>query len=90
TLIKVQTKLLKDNGSTGRMFGDKLSYADIVTYGFYMTTMVSFAKFRAEIVDIIKPKLTPELVKLISVVESDPLVKKHKSRGGSLAAVVSA
>ncbi|KAJ2728953.1 hypothetical protein H4S00_000724 [Coemansia sp. D1744] len=90
TLIKVQTKLLKDNGNTGRMFGDKLSYADIVTYGFYMTTLVSFAKFRAEIVDIIKPKLTPELVKLISVVESDPLVVKHKSRGGSLAAVVSA
>ncbi|KAJ2123829.1 hypothetical protein IW147_002258 [Coemansia sp. RSA 720] len=90
TLINIQTKLLKDNNNTGRLFGNKLSYADIVTYGFYMTMLVSFAGFKADIIDIIKPKLTPEIVKLISVVESDPLVVKHKSRGGSLAAIVSA
>ncbi|KAJ2502035.1 hypothetical protein GGH96_001435 [Coemansia sp. RSA 1972] len=90
TLIKNHTKLLKDNGNTGRLFGDKLSYADIVTYGFYMTILVSLARFKAGIVEIIKPKLTPEIVKLISVVESNSLVAKHKSRGGSLVAIVSA
>ncbi|KAJ2666455.1 hypothetical protein IW148_000943 [Coemansia sp. RSA 1199] len=90
TLIKVQTKLLKDNGNTGRMFGDKLSYADIIAYGFYMNLLVSLIKFKADIVDDVKPKLTPEIVKLISTVETDPLVEKHKSRGGSLVAVVSA
>ncbi|KAJ2470796.1 hypothetical protein IWW56_006459, partial [Coemansia sp. RSA 2131] len=90
TLIKVQTKLLKDNGNTGRLFGDKLSYADIIAYGFYMNLLVSLVKIKADIVDVIKPKLTPEIVKLISAVETDPLVEKHKSRGGSLVAVVSA
>ncbi|KAJ2502037.1 hypothetical protein GGH96_001437 [Coemansia sp. RSA 1972] len=90
TLIKVQTNLLKDNDNTGRLFGDKLSYADIIAYGFYMNMLVNFVKFKADIVDIIKPKLTPEIVKLISTVETDPLVAKHKSRGGSLVAVVSA
>ncbi|KAJ2834526.1 hypothetical protein J3B01_003948, partial [Coemansia erecta] len=90
TLVKVQTKLLKDNGNTGRMFGDNLSYADIIAYGLYMNMLVSLVKFKADIVDIIKPKLTPEVVKLISTVETDPLVVKHKSRGGSLVTVVSA
>ncbi|KAJ2502038.1 hypothetical protein GGH96_001438 [Coemansia sp. RSA 1972] len=84
TLIKVQTKLLKNNGNTGRMFGDKLSYADIITYGFYIKLVVGFVKFNADIADNVKSKLTPEIVKLISVVESDPLVAKYKSRGGSL------
>ncbi|KAJ2348386.1 hypothetical protein GGF43_004577, partial [Coemansia sp. RSA 2618] len=90
TLIKIQTKLLKDNGSTGRHFGDSLSYADIISYGFYMNLMVNVARFKADIADVIRPKLTSELVKLFTAVESDPLVKNHKSRGGSLAAVASA
>ncbi|KAJ1752829.1 hypothetical protein IW139_005105 [Coemansia sp. RSA 353] len=90
TLIKVQTKLLKDNGNTGRMFGDKLSYADIITYGLYIKLVVGFVRFNADIADNVKSKLTPEIVKLISAVESDPLVAKYKSRGGSLVAAVSA
>ncbi|KAJ2341839.1 hypothetical protein GGF43_006077, partial [Coemansia sp. RSA 2618] len=90
TLVKVQTKLLQDNGNTGRMFGNGLSYADIVSYGFFMSLLVGSVKYKADIVDVVKPKLTPEVLKLISAVESDPLVTKHKSRGGSLVAVVSA
>ncbi|KAJ2666454.1 hypothetical protein IW148_000942 [Coemansia sp. RSA 1199] len=90
TLINVQTKLLKDNGNTGRLFGDKLSYADIITYGLYINLLVGFVKFNADIADNVKSKLTPEIVKLISTVETDPLVEKHKSRGGSLVAAISA
>ncbi|KAJ2354187.1 hypothetical protein GGF43_003309, partial [Coemansia sp. RSA 2618] len=51
TLIKVQSKLLKDNGNTGRHFGDSLSYADIISYGFYMNLMVHLARFKADVAD---------------------------------------
>ncbi|KAJ1790304.1 hypothetical protein LPJ62_002000 [Coemansia sp. RSA 2167] len=89
TLIETQTTLLKDNGSTGRMFGNSLSYADIVAYGFYINILINAAQFKPDIANLIKPKLTPELVKLISTVEFDPLIEKHKSKDGSLVAVVS-
>ncbi|KAJ2341840.1 hypothetical protein GGF43_006078, partial [Coemansia sp. RSA 2618] len=84
TLIKVQSKLLHDNGSTGCMFGKSLSYADIVSYGFYMNVLANFVRYKADIVDIVKPKLSPELVRLFSAVETDPLVQKHTSNGVSL------
>ncbi|PIA18619.1 hypothetical protein COEREDRAFT_38719, partial [Coemansia reversa NRRL 1564] len=33
--IALLTKILQDNGSTGRLFGDSLSYADISIYTFF-------------------------------------------------------
>ncbi|KAJ1854862.1 hypothetical protein GGH12_001507 [Coemansia sp. RSA 1822] len=90
TLIETQTILLKNNGNTGRLFGNSLSYADIVSYGFYINMMINAAQFKPDIANLIKPKLTPELVKLISTAEFDPLTVKHKSKDGSLTAAISA
>ncbi|KAJ1825504.1 hypothetical protein LPJ70_008002 [Coemansia sp. RSA 2708] len=90
TLVKVQTKLIKDNGNTGRLFGNSLSYADIVSYGFYKNVMIGIVKFDASIPALAKPKLTPEVAKLIATVEADPLVEKHTAKADSLVAAISA
>ncbi|KAJ1830783.1 hypothetical protein LPJ63_004725 [Coemansia sp. RSA 2711] len=89
-VIDEQSRLIKDNGSTGRMFGEQLSYADIASYGFYKNLIQSAAQVLPDVADIVKHKLTPEVIKLISTVETDPLVKKHTSKGESLSAMATA
>ncbi|KAJ2797396.1 hypothetical protein H4R20_005197 [Coemansia guatemalensis] len=88
--IAVQTKNIKDNGNTGRLFGDNLSYADIATYSFFKNLAIGFVKFKADITEHVKPKLTPEIIKLISTVETDPKLAKIVLKSGNLSAVVSA
>ncbi|KAJ1831860.1 hypothetical protein IWW55_002322 [Coemansia sp. RSA 2706] len=89
TLLAVQTQLVKDNGSTGRLFGDDLSYADIISYGFYKNLLIGMVHLDTNIPNLAKPKLTPEIIKLLSTVEDDPLVKKHILQSDSLAAAIS-
>ncbi|KAJ2848163.1 hypothetical protein IWW36_003465, partial [Coemansia brasiliensis] len=84
TVIEVQTKQLKKNGSNGHLFGDSLSYADITTYGLYKNLLIGFARFKPDIADSIRPMLSPEVIKLISTVETHPLVEKHTSKVDSL------
>ncbi|KAJ2799006.1 hypothetical protein H4R20_004606 [Coemansia guatemalensis] len=88
--IAVQTKNIQDNGNNGHLFGDSLSYADIVLYVFFKNMMIGFVKFKADIVEYMKSKITPEIIKLISTVETDPKLAKNVHRYGSLLAVVSA
>ncbi|KAJ1836491.1 hypothetical protein LPJ63_000279 [Coemansia sp. RSA 2711] len=89
TLVKVQSQLIKNNGSTGRLFGDSLSYADIVSYGFYKRLMIGIIMFDANIPSLAKPQLTPEIFKLITTVETDPLIEKYAAKSDSLVAAVS-
>ncbi|KAJ2647749.1 hypothetical protein IWW40_004472 [Coemansia sp. RSA 1250] len=87
-LVEVQTKQLIANGNNGHLFGDQLSYADIVSYAFYKIIVVGMVKRQANIVEVVKPKLTPQIVKFIAVVESDPLLSAYTTKSDSLAAVV--
>ncbi|KAJ1831862.1 hypothetical protein LPJ63_003965 [Coemansia sp. RSA 2711] len=89
TLIEVQTKLIEGNGNNGRQFGDSLSYADMVAYGFYKKLMIAMARFDANVPKFVKSKLTPKITQLIATVEADPLLEKHTSKAESLAAAVS-
>ncbi|KAJ2797397.1 hypothetical protein H4R20_005198 [Coemansia guatemalensis] len=87
-VIAVQTKLLKANGNTGRLFGTSLSYADIAIYAVYKNLMIGWAKKKPDIVDIVKPKLTPEVIKLICTVEADPRLSRHTTNSSGLVAVL--
>ncbi|KAJ2801353.1 hypothetical protein H4R20_003708 [Coemansia guatemalensis] len=88
--MTVQTKHIQSNGNTGRLFGDSLSYADILTYVFYKIMGIEFAKYKPEIMDYLKPKLTPEIIKFIFTVEAEPKLAKNVLKSGNLSAVVSA
>ncbi|PIA18617.1 hypothetical protein COEREDRAFT_6325 [Coemansia reversa NRRL 1564] len=87
-VIFVQTKLLRANGNTGRFFGKNLSYADIVIYAVYKIITIGWIKNKPDIVDILKPKLTPELLKLISTVEFNPQLARYTTNSISLVAVL--
>ncbi|KAJ2279972.1 hypothetical protein GGH19_004281 [Coemansia sp. RSA 1807] len=84
-VIKEQTKLITSNDNSGHLFGDSLSYADIVLYGFYKNLLQSVVVLLPDVADIVRTMLTPEVLNLISAVESDPKVVKHTSKGNSLA-----
>ncbi|PIA19660.1 hypothetical protein COEREDRAFT_78967 [Coemansia reversa NRRL 1564] len=88
--IALLTKILQDNGSTGRLFGDSLSYADIAIYIFFKNLILDFVRLVADIVDYAKPKVTSEIIKLISTVETDPKLTKFVLKSGDLTAAVSA
>ncbi|KAJ2783530.1 hypothetical protein H4R18_001663 [Coemansia javaensis] len=87
-LIEVQTAILQRNGNTGRMFGDGLSLADAASYGFYKVFMIGFVRLQADIANVIRAKLTPEIVKHLALVEADPALKAHTDKAESLMAVV--
>ncbi|KAJ2779831.1 hypothetical protein H4R18_003792 [Coemansia javaensis] len=89
-LIEVQTAILQKNGNTGRMYGDKISLADAASYGFYKNIMIGAARLQADIADVIRPKLTPEIIKHLATIEADPALKAHMDKGASLMEVVQA
>ncbi|KAJ2083071.1 hypothetical protein H4R24_001110 [Coemansia sp. RSA 988] len=88
--IAEETKILKENGNTGYLFGDSLSYADITSYAFYKTLVIGYQPFMEDIADITKSKLTPEIIKLISTVEAAPILAKYLSKVESLSAAINA
>ncbi|KAJ2804434.1 hypothetical protein H4R20_002514, partial [Coemansia guatemalensis] len=88
--IAVQSKNIQNNGNTGYLFGNSLSYADIVLYAFFKNMMIGFVKLKPEIADYVKPKITPEIIKLISTVEADPKFAKNVLKSGNLSEVVTA
>ncbi|KAJ1826487.1 transferase activity protein, partial [Coemansia sp. RSA 2708] len=51
-LVEVQTKQLRENGTNGYLFGNRLTYADIITYAFYKIILVGMVKRQANIVDV--------------------------------------
>ncbi|PIA18623.1 hypothetical protein COEREDRAFT_6331 [Coemansia reversa NRRL 1564] len=89
-IIAVKTKIIKENGVPGRLFGDSLSYADMAACAFYRSLILGYGTFRKDLIDIVKPKLTPEIIKLISTVETDPALSKYFSKAKSLSAELSA
>ncbi|KAJ2158338.1 hypothetical protein GGF46_003839 [Coemansia sp. RSA 552] len=88
-LVKEQTRILKENGNTGRLFGSSLSYADITNYATYKNLIMDLPTRVPVIAGIVAPKLTPELVSFFRTVENDPLVIKRTSATRSLADTVS-
>ncbi|KAJ2158337.1 hypothetical protein GGF46_003838 [Coemansia sp. RSA 552] len=89
-MIKVQTRILKENGNTGRLFGDSLSYADIAIYATYKFIAVGSVERFPEYAGYITPKVTPEVISFFKTVENDPLVNKRTSATDSLVAAVTA
>ncbi|PIA14943.1 hypothetical protein COEREDRAFT_9808 [Coemansia reversa NRRL 1564] len=89
-VIVIQSKLLRENGNTGRLFGTLNSYADIVSYGFYKDLLIGMGRYDEYIVDIVKSKLTPEIANLIYTVEADPRLEKYMLKAGSLLATINA
>ncbi|PIA18621.1 hypothetical protein COEREDRAFT_79648 [Coemansia reversa NRRL 1564] len=88
--IAVYSKHIQDNGNTGYLFGNSLSFADITTYVLFKNVLIGFAKFKEDIADYAKPKLTPEIIKLISTVEAEPSISKIVFKSGDLSAAVKA
>ncbi|PIA19661.1 hypothetical protein COEREDRAFT_78968 [Coemansia reversa NRRL 1564] len=88
--IAVYSKHIQDNGNTGYLFGNSLSFADITTYVLFKNVFIEFAKFKTDIADYAKPKLTPEIVKLISTVEAEPSISKIVFKSGNLSAAIKA
>ncbi|KAJ2796966.1 hypothetical protein H4R20_005355 [Coemansia guatemalensis] len=86
--IAVQSKNIQNNGNTGHLFGDSLSYADIVLYAFIKNMVIGFEKFKPGVSDYVKPKVTPEIIKLISTVEADPKLAKVVLKSGNLSEVI--
>ncbi|KAJ2083069.1 hypothetical protein H4R24_001108 [Coemansia sp. RSA 988] len=86
--IAIQTKNVKDNDNTGYLFGNSLSFADIVLYGFFRNMVIGFVQFKADIAEYVKPKLTPEIIKLISTVETNPKFAKYVAKSDNLVAAV--
>ncbi|KAJ2160056.1 hypothetical protein GGF46_002567 [Coemansia sp. RSA 552] len=89
-LLKELTRLLKKNGSTGRLFGNNLSYADIVIYASYKAIISDIPTRFPAFADAANLELSPELITLFKTVEADPLVTKRASAVDSLVAAISA
>ncbi|KAJ2793695.1 hypothetical protein H4R20_006465 [Coemansia guatemalensis] len=87
-VIAIQSKLLRENGNRGRLFGSRISYADIVSYGFYKDLLIGMGKHDENIVDIVKSKLTPEISCLIYTVETDSRLERYILKTGSLLAII--
>ncbi|PIA18618.1 hypothetical protein COEREDRAFT_79646 [Coemansia reversa NRRL 1564] len=88
--IAVYSVHIRNNGNTGHLFGNSLSFADIVTYVLFKNVVFGLVKFKADIADYTKPKFTPEIIKLISTVETDPKLTKFVLKSGNLSAAVRA
>ncbi|KAJ2008090.1 hypothetical protein GGI04_001269 [Coemansia thaxteri] len=87
-LMSAQTELLRQNGNTGRLFGSTLSYADISAYAFLKLVFVHLPKYTELAPKMVKAKLTPEIAKLASTVEADPLLAAHTSTADKIASLV--
>ncbi|KAJ2779830.1 hypothetical protein H4R18_003791 [Coemansia javaensis] len=86
--IAHQTALLRQNGDTGRMFGAELSYADIAAYAFFKSQLTFCASLRPDLPARLRPRLTPEIARLVAAVEADPKIASYMSASESLAALL--
>ncbi|KAJ2048007.1 hypothetical protein H4S04_004088 [Coemansia sp. S16] len=88
--VEVSSQVLRDNGSNGHFFGDKLTYVDIAAYAFFKYLIVSSKDLSETVSGLVKSSLTPELHKLIAVVEADPLLEAQVAKSDTLASELSA
>ncbi|KAJ2025295.1 hypothetical protein IWW57_003425 [Coemansia sp. S610] len=87
-MISIHTDILRENGNTGYSFGSKLSYTDMAMYSFMKMFFVQLVQYSEKVPRLFKAKLTPELVKLVTTLEADPLLSAYVSQRGSLATYV--
>ncbi|KAJ2550618.1 hypothetical protein EV175_003998 [Coemansia sp. RSA 1933] len=76
-LIGFHTEVLRENGSNGYFFGDKLSYVDMSLYGFFKLIFAHPPESIPTYVQDIKERITPEIAKVIDNVESHPLLHDY-------------
>ncbi|KAJ1878876.1 hypothetical protein H4R99_005041 [Coemansia sp. RSA 1722] len=88
-VLEVSTEALRKNGSNGHFHGDKLSYADILTYCFIKHLYVQAVQFQESLPSIVTSKLALEHTKLIKAVEAEPLLQKYMESTKSLNDMVS-
>ncbi|KAJ2873627.1 hypothetical protein GGH93_003066 [Coemansia aciculifera] len=87
-VISAHTELLRENGNTGYSFGSTLSYTDMALYTFMKLFFIQIVQYSEAMPRLFKAKLTPELAKLATTVEADPLLVTYVSQKGSLAEYV--
>ncbi|KAJ2024093.1 hypothetical protein GGI06_001140 [Coemansia sp. S85] len=88
--IEASSKALRDNGNNGHFFGSELTYVDIATYAFFKRMIISVRDAQESISDLVKASLTPELHKLIAVVEASPRLAAQVDKAEKLVSVLSA
>ncbi|KAJ2701762.1 hypothetical protein H4218_001253 [Coemansia sp. IMI 209128] len=88
--IEASSKALRDNGNNGHFFGSELTYVDIATYAFFKRMVISVRDAQESISDLVKASLTPELHKLIAVVEANPRLAAQVDKAEKLVSVLSA
>ncbi|KAJ2686141.1 hypothetical protein IWW39_003833 [Coemansia spiralis] len=88
--IEASSKALRDNGNNGHFFGSELTYVDIATYAFFKRMIISVRDAQESISDLVKASLTPELRKLIAVVEANPRLAAQVDKAEKLVSVLSA
>lgn len=86
-MVRVHSKAICENGNNGHYFGDKLTYIDLVAYGFIkMFSIGHLDKYEEGTRALFKSKISPEFIKLVEVVEADPLLAEYVSKGDKMAA----
>ncbi|KAJ2686140.1 hypothetical protein IWW39_003832 [Coemansia spiralis] len=88
--VEVSSQALRENGNNGHFFGGELTYVDIATYAFFKYLVVSVKDMQESVSELAKASLTPELHKLISVIEADPLLAAQVDKTEKLVSVLSA
>ncbi|KAJ2493294.1 hypothetical protein IWW37_000757 [Coemansia sp. RSA 2050] len=88
--VEVSSQALRDNGNSGHFFGNELTYVDIASYAFFKYLIVSAKGMQESVSELAKSSLTPELQKLIAVVEADPLLAAQVDKTERLVSVLSA
>ncbi|KAJ2493293.1 hypothetical protein IWW37_000756 [Coemansia sp. RSA 2050] len=87
-MVNIHTAILRENGNTGYSFGSKLSYTDMAMYSFMKMFVIQFVQYSEKVPKLFKAKLTPELIKMASTLEADPLLEAYVSKRGRVADVV--
>ncbi|KAJ1732557.1 hypothetical protein LPJ61_001987 [Coemansia biformis] len=88
--VRTLTDLLVKNGNNGHVFGDELSYADAVSYGYHKHLLAEVTKLHADATEMIKSRLTPEIIKHLMAIEADPILAAHMSKTFSVTEIVQA
>ncbi|KAJ1724996.1 hypothetical protein LPJ53_000785 [Coemansia erecta] len=79
-MFKMHSEILRANGNNGHYFGSELSFIDVTSYAFVKLFMMYMSKYQDDVAAIFKSKVTPEFAKLVSAVESDPLMKGYVAK----------
>ncbi|KAJ1723555.1 transferase activity protein [Coemansia erecta] len=88
-MFRVHSKILRENGNNGHYFGDTLSFIDVMSYSFLNLFITYMEIYRSDIASVFQSRMTPEFVKLVAAVESDPLLESYIAQRGKIYHLVS-